>query len=326
MKEFLVRTSERSKFKKCRQSWQWSYVDLLSPRRVSSALEFGTLAHRVLELRYPPGRKRGRKPDAIAKDVWTEYLRADGEEFTVKSGEENVPAGDLLVHMMENYYNEYGDDDRYKVLSSEMTFQVKVNDPDTSKYLFTYVGTIDGVWEDVEDQTVVFAEHKTGASLDPFGAPIYLDEQQASYWAFGPIWLEHQGIVKPGQPIDYVLYNRLRKGFRDPRPCNDDGHRLNKDGSVSKRQPIPLFKREKIMRTQSERALTMGRIRDEVREMKLVRKGKLSVYKTPDRHCGFCEFRDMCEVHESGSDWESMKEGMFNTWDPYEDHSNGGVE
>lgn len=356
----MIRTSERSKFKDCRQAWQWSYVDHLKPLREKPALVFGTLAHRVLELRYPPGTKRGPRPDKLAKKVWLEFLKAGGEEFTMNVGPtEPVDAGEFLVHMFENYYEEYGDDERYEVVASEMTFQVEVFHPKTGDFLFTYVGTIDGVWYDNNLGVFVFAEHKTGAGLEPFGAPIYLDEQQGSYWAYGPIWLQHIGVLKDGQRIDHVLYNRLRKGIRDDRPRNEAGQYLNSPmkedlltaaldqcdevpkkvtvadlkklledadfdwtqlGAISKNQGTPLFKREQIKRTEEERARTMRRVISEAREMRLVREGKLKVYKRPDRHCTYCEFRDMCEVHEGGGDWKAIRDSMFRTWDPYEDH------
>jgi hypothetical protein len=354
-----LRTSERTLFKKCRLAWKWSYVDCLKPLRESSALGYGSLAHKVLELRYPKGRKRGPRPDILAKQVYKDYLSEGGQEFTVKIGDTAHDAGEFLVHMFENYYEEYGDDERYAVIAPEQTFAVDVFHPATNKYLFTQVGTIDGVWRDLDTGLVIFVEHKTGANLEPFGAPIYLDEQQATYWAFGPMWLEHTGVLKPGQEIDHVLYNRLRKGLRDDRPINPEGKRLNKPtkdilvaaaedaglefrrgikvtdlvtlledygvnttllGAVSQSQPVPLFKREPVYRTAQERARTLARIRAEFREMKLARAGKLATYKTPDRHCGFCAFRDACELHEAGEDYKALFETQFNIWDPYSDH------
>ena len=48
------------------------------------------------------------------------------------------------------------------------------------------------------------------------------------------------------------------------------------------------------------------------------------VYKTPGplfmSNCKFCEFRDMCELHETGNDWEMFKEATYGNWDPYSDH------
>jgi hypothetical protein len=48
------------------------------------------------------------------------------------------------------------------------------------------------------------------------------------------------------------------------------------------------------------------------------------VYKNPGPqfkpNCSFCQFRDMCELHETGNDWESFKHHAFGTWTPYEAH------
>lgn len=331
----------------------------LKARTEKPSLSFGTDAHAVLELRYPKGRKRGPHPAKIAKKYMMDRLKAGYDEYTVKIGGNEIPADELLIHMMENYYDEYGDDERYEVIASEHTFAVDVHHPKSGRFMFTYVGTIDGVWRDTWHDTVVFAEHKTGAGLNPFGAPIYLDEQQAAYWAYGPIWLEHQGLIKKGQPIDHVLYNRLRKGFRDERPTNATGHKLNKPskdvlvtyatennlefpkgatmdvltqviieaggephllGEISKVQPVPLFKREPVMRTPEERVVTMNRAINEFMEMEYVRKGKLAVIKNPGRHCGYCQFRDVCEVHEAGGDYETLLKVEFDTWEPYDAH------
>ena len=55
--------------------------------------------------------------------------------------------------------------------------------------------------------------------------------------------------------------------------------------------------------------------------MVLLRAGLIPVRKTPDRsHCGFCSFKDMCELHERGSDWETYRNAMYRTEDPYADH------
>lgn len=319
--EVFIRNSERSRFKDCRQAWWWSYVDCLKSLNEKTALQYGTLAHRVLELRYPPGTKRGPKPAFLAKKVWKQYLADGGDEFSLKlSKTEPVPADEMLVEMFTNYYDEYGDDERYKVISAEQVFQIDVFHPKTGKYMFTWVGTIDGIWYDLWEKQYLFAEHKTGGTLDPFGAPIYLDEQQASYWALGYQWAVATGLIPAKAPMKGVLYNRLRKAFADTRPQDENGHRLNKDGTKSKNQPTPLFKRELVYRTPEERAGTIRSIMNEAREMKMVRSGRLAVYKRPDKHCTYCEFRDMCEVHESGGDWLAMKDGLYKNWDPYDAH------
>jgi hypothetical protein len=34
----------------------------------------------------------------------------------------------------------------------------------------------------------------------------------------------------------------------------------------------------------------------------------------------------MCEINEIGSDWKAMRDTMYTTWDPYEDHNNMNME
>lgn len=318
----LLRTSERSSFTTCRWQWWWGYNLHYQTRRVRPALGFGDLVHQALAAYYVPGRKRAGHPAEHFDRIYRGYCK-NHEPIVVKDSEDEgkrVDAGDLGVEMLTNYVEQWGDDSRYEVVASEQTFQVDVHDPRTGVYLFTYVGTFDGIWRDLQTNQLGFAEHKTGASLDPFGAPLVLDEQSSSYWTFGPDWLRHQGLLADDQVLDFILYNRLRKGFRDQRPVNDSGLSLNMDGSVSKKQPAPLFKREISYRTEYERAQVMRRAIHQAREMRLIREGKLVPYKMPGKHCGFCQFRTMCEIHEMGSDWRSILNAEFTKWEPYDAH------
>lgn len=96
-------------------------------------------------------------------------------------------------------------------------------------------------------------------------------------------------------------------------------------GEVSKSQPPPFFLRTNVYRDQADRESLMTRIRMVAWEMGQVRAKKIPVYKTialqwPDQHCNGCQFRDMCELHESGSDWEELRDLTMTSWDPYEAH------
>lgn len=311
----LVRTSERSTFKECRQKWWWAYVEHLRKIRVSSPLFFGDLVHRSLEAWYIPGKKRGVHPAVTFSALWGEWLANGGEEVMV--GEHS--AGDLGVEMLKNYVDFYGNDEHLEVIAPEMKFQVDVEDS-KGNYLFTYVGTCDGVVRDLTTMKIGILEHKTGASLEPFGAPLPLDDQNGAYWTFLPFQLWEDEILPHGQWPDFMLYNRLRKAPADQRPKNSMGQALNKNGSVSKVQPAPLFRREFIMRTNGDRRNVMRSAKAEAREMGLVKNRKLQVYKHPGKHCGYCEFREMCEVHETGSDWKALRDNMYVTWNPYDEH------
>lgn len=91
-------------------------------------------------------------------------------------------------------------------------------------------------------------------------------------------------------------------------------------GEVSKVQPPPLFHREIVHRGPADRANVYQRIMDQADEMHEVRHGLRPALKSPGKDCGYCEWRDLCEVHEAGGDWKRMMAGMSKTWEPYEQH------
>ncbi len=339
--------------------WYWAYIMCLKSTRPAKALIFGSLMHEAWALWYPPGVKRGILPATSFKKLYTEYLRDGGEELFMKDDtDDRIDMGELGVHMMENYVEQWGDDEDLEIIQPELIFQVDVYDA-KGKYLYTYVGAIDGVARKRSTGELIFLEHKTGAGLDPFGAPTELDEQSGSYWAFAHNYLWNEGIVPQGEYTTGVLFNRARKAFADTRPRNAEGQALNKPakdvlfarclelkleperkmvvadlcdlleaegenplllGEPSKSQPQPLFKREMITREPAALADLVRRASAEIKEMRLVRKGVLEVYKNPGKHCIYCEFRDMCEVHEAGGDFKSMERSLYKSWEPYAPH------
>lgn len=326
----VVRNSELSTWRECRQKWDWGWNERLRRREGSAAaLEFGTLIHRALELFYKPGKKRGGHPANIWKNkVWPEHLAAGGEDFIAKAGsdeEGGVMAYDLGLSMMREYYKEYGKDEHYEILVPEQTFQLDIPYPEwhplTGELLGVFTGTVDAVIRDLRTGRIGFFEHKTGRDLNPFGAPLIMDEQAGSYWTFGAMYLEATGLIDSASDLDFVLYNRLRKALPDDRPRNADGHALNKNGTVSKRQPTPLFKREYTWRSDADRQSVYDRVVLEMLELKAAKEGDFFIYKSPQKNCGFCEFRDMCEIHETKGDWEDYKKQVMGVWEPYEDHA-----
>lgn len=321
----LMRNSETQTFKDCRQWWEWAYVKFYKARAVSPPLTIGSMVHDALETYYPKGRKRGPKPASTVLRTYRRYLEQGGQEIRVKTGkgedtDKYVDAGDLMVEMMENYVKLYGKDDYVEVVAPEQLFQVDVFDPKTGLYVCTQVGQIDLVFRDLRTNRVGFMEHKTGATLEPFGAPEELDEQTGTYWTYGPTYLKHTGQIPEDMELDFIMFNRMKKSFGDKRAKNAEGLSLNLDGKVSKQQPAPLFKRSMIYRNAADSNILDKRIRAVALEMEMVRNGQLEIYKHPDKHCGYCEFRPVCEVHESGGDYRSMFKMMYTKWEPYSEH------
>jgi hypothetical protein len=229
---------------------------------------------------------------------------------------------ELGVTMLENYVKHWKiADEEYEIISSEQVFQVpigKVND-----HRIIYVGTIDGVWKHLPTKKLRFAEHKTAAAISRDALP--MDEQVGAYWTYGPRWLLLKGILKSGERLDGVLYNWLRKAIPDPAAFYDNlGRKLNQDGTISKRQPPPYFDRQLTFRGDMEAARVKERVKQQVKDMIEARENPSLIYKNPGPsflpNCKFCSFRDMCELHETGNDWEAFKKAAYTNWSPYEAH------
>jgi hypothetical protein len=100
-----------------------------------------------------------------------------------------------------------------------------------------------------------------------------------------------------------------------------DEHGIVVLGERSKSQPPPLFERHGIKRTPAQRVMQLYRLQAEVNKMLMLREGILDITKSPSRDtCPMCPYREMCELHESGSDWEGYRDSMFRSDDPYADH------
>jgi len=322
----LLRNSERTTFKRCQQQWHWNFNDLLKPTETAPALKFGDLVHQALARYYKPGTKRGPHPAKVFESLFAEKLMDEyAEGFRDEDGDWHE-AGHLGVSMLERYVTLYEEQDKqYRVISSEQIFFVplKVEIPGHGVVKFRFVGTVDGVWQDRSNKDIFFAEHKTTKAIATDA--LQMDEQAGSYWTYAPKWLRRKGILKPGQMPTHIMYNFLRKWAPDPAYRYDElGHKLNKDGSVSKQQAAPAFKRWPVYRDLADRINMHQRVLDEFTDMYTIRQGERAYYKNPGPlfmpNCRGCPFRDMCELHETGNDWEALRDATMTSWSPYAAH------
>jgi len=323
---FVVRTSERVDFTRCRQRWWWAYQDRLKPIQNAPALRFGDLIHQALAAWYKPSKPgkvlRGVKPWITFDKVYKQQLEDNLSDFNIRLEDDEawVNARELGNEMLRNYIERWGRDERYRVIAPEQAIQVDLYMADGT-YLCTYVAQLDVVVQDLETFQFGLMEHKTAGSIRT--DHLDLDEQGGTYWAVAPFWLEQKGVMKPGQDLDFILYNFLRKAAKDKRKQDADGAYLNLDGKVSKNQPAPLFQREKMYRGKNERIALLQRLEQQVLEMRGVAAGEIDCYKTILGGCrGMfgCPFREMCVVHESNGDWEAVRDATMSTWDPYSAH------
>lgn len=317
----LLRTSERTAYKRCRWAWDVTYNQQLKPKVSAPALRFGTLVHRAMELRYPPGLKRGPHPAETFEKLYEDELGEAIAKFGFKDEDGSWhDAGEMGVAMLEHYVETFGKEDEWKVVQSEMTFQVPVLETPTT--ILVYVGIIDGVWQNRSTKELWIRDWKTAKSIPAnVGSHLTLDEQPGSYWSFAPEFLTQTGVLKPNQRLQGIDFFYMRKALKDPRPTNAAGHALNKDGSISKQQPAQYFARVPTYRGEHEMQTLRERVLQEAKEHQLARQGKLAIYKNPGvMTCGGCGVRDICELHESGHDWEAMLQATFVPWSPYGEH------
>jgi hypothetical protein len=185
-----------------------------------------------------------------------------------------------------------------------------------------YVGTVDLAIRNHHTGLIEYIDHKFMKSIET--EHLYIDDQNGGYLAIGTHELRQRGLIGPKEAVRVLVYNFLRKATPPDKPKNAAGKYLNKDGTVSKRQPPPFFLRERIERTGAERNKQIQRIAEEAYVIGLARAGKLPITKTPTRDCKWdCSFFDLCQIHESGGDVEFAKSQLFKREDPYQEYYPG---
>lgn len=300
-----ISASMRSSFKRCRYQWHFRYMRKLEPKHTAPALRFGTLIHTALEGYYRPGVQRGPHPARIFEQAYErEFKDALAMGFKDEDDKWHEAKG-LGIDMLEHYVEHYGHDDEWEVLATEQVFTMPVYQPGTHRVIGRYIGVLDLIMRHRPTKNIWFWDHKSAKSIDT--SYLAMDDQSSGYWTYGADWAYKNGILKPDQPLMGITFNFLRKGKRDTRPKNELGQYLNQDGSVSQKQPSRHFERFTSYRGEAERAHTRHRCAWELEEMGLVKRGVLDLGKSPDKmNCKFCDVRDICELHETGSDWQEM--------------------
>jgi len=314
-----LRTSERSAFKRCVFRWYLEYrmgYRQRSPQ--ADALWFGIGVHEALAQWYLKGKKRGPHP-ADTFEEWAGEEINFARTYLDETFDEPVwvDAKELGIAMLEQYIAYYGRDSQWEVIATEQEFRVRIMHDRTP--LAYFASRWDGVVRDLSDGNIYLAEHKTASQI--VTAYLELDDQGGSYWAVASQLLQRQGILRPDEHIAGIIYNFLRKALPDERPQNADGMYLNKDNSVSKRQPPPAFVRTVVERSPKEQNTQLTRIADEVAVMNAVRHGTIPITKTPTKDCPRCPFWIPCTLHERGNKhaFDEVMKNNYRQENPYGD-------
>jgi len=330
----LLRTSERAAFKRCQLRWWWGFREGLKPGGTDHGpLWFGTGMHLALAEWYIPGTERGRDP----RETWTEFVEDSVHDMvrtTTFGAEEEQVFDDAITlgkHMLNYYLATYGLDEKWEIIAPEQTFAVTISDPrsgvgyptgDRVRPLAVYVGTFDGVYRNRETGKIWLLEHKTAAQINT--KHLVLDDQPGSYLMVAETVLRNQGKIGPHETIEGVMYNFLAKRKPSDKPRDAKGRYLNKDGSVSKIQPSDTLLRQPVRRSIKQKLMMEKRIQTEAIQMEPFRTDFDALTKNPTRDCSWdCSFFELCQVHETGGDYEEFIRNVMVVEDPYIDHRLG---
>jgi hypothetical protein len=261
LERYVIRTSDRQTFKRCRQRWDYGSKlrQNYEPIKVAAPLDFGTAIHKALEVYYDPNtwgwlkdeRKHVVHAATIAAFIETnraqllryEAIRGTDEERR----QEFVERATLGTGMLTNYFGWAPARDDFTPVYTEVEFEVPIPVPpglemtlNRPEFSFdsverqlqfrgapvVYQGRIDLIVE--KDGRYYIDDHKTAGQMrEDVINFLAMDEQMKSYgWA-----VQQQLDI----PIAGIIYNELYKGVPEP-PKQNMSLRQGRWYSVNRQQ------------------------------------------------------------------------------------------
>lgn len=321
----LVRSHERIDFKRCVKKWYWRWRMGLVPKAQSfGALELGTWVHQALEGWYGEGYTRNGNLSehfiSHAEAALDSAATAGAPMYVLDKAEELAALGEAMTRAYERHY---GKDPDVYVLAVEIPLEFSIPNYRGNEIIAIHRLKPDMVYAD-RSKAVRLMENKTAAVIRV--VHLVIDDQARPYGAMAERALKRLGVLDKRDQFAGVTYNFLRKALPDERPTNAKGLYLNKNGSVSKKQPTPLFLRYYAPMTAAAKVIALERIQRETIEITsltlALRNKRIDpavLPKTPHTSCDkFCPFFSMCVAEEQGTDISDMRRTMFVRQDPYE--------
>lgn len=318
----LIRSHEIMDYKRCPKMWYWKWRLGLVPKEKSlGALELGTWLHDALASWYKMDRNARNASTLLEKYryVVRSSVRQDIPTHVLEKGRELALLGKT---MLKSYAKHYQGDKDWDVIGAEIPLEVEITDRE-GKPLGLYRLKLDLVIRSRSTGKIWIIEHKSAKVIRT--DHLKIDGQARPYGALSELAMKHVGILSKQESIEGILYNFMRKAVPDSREVDEKGMALNKNGTVSKRQPIPLFKRHPITLTKRSKLVALKRIQLDVTLLTELR-NYLTKYrdfadklpKTSHWSCPrFCNFFAMCELEEEGGNITELRKGMFTRKDPY---------
>jgi hypothetical protein len=328
MTQPIVRSHERMDYKRCPKKWYWKWRLGLVPKAISfGALDLGTWVHVAFSNWYGKGKRRHgaliSRFDHASGVAIEEAQRNGAPEFALAKAEELAALGS---GMMIAYEKHYGKDPGIDVIQAEIPLEFTFSDPDwhgPEKVIAIHRLKPDLVYRDT-NHDIFLMEHKTAAQIRT--GHLVIDDQARPYGVLADRALRNAGIISAKERVKGIMYNYLRKGQADDREKNSQGQALNKDGSISKRQPTPLFVRHPVYLTRAAKQQTLWRLLRETVEIteltRAIRAKEVdpaTLKKTPHHSCPrTCDYFSICVAEEEGTNIRDMQRLMFVRKDPYE--------
>jgi hypothetical protein len=315
-----VRSHERIDYKRCPKKWYWHWRKGLVPIGIRfGALELGTWVHEALAQWYECGTSQSLPGllNAVSGRSILAAKAANAPEYVMDDAWKMAAMGEA---MLTHYQKVHGADNKVRVLAVEAPLE----------FNFVYPhGTVihklkpDLVYVD-EQGDIWLMEHKTAAVIRT--DHLVIDDQARPYMAMAERGLKKAGIIKADQYLKGIMYNFIRKALPDERETDEQGRSLNNDGTVSKRQPIPILRRVPLVLTTQATNIALKRLKNEVyvinRLTRAIRNGDIDphiIAKTPHSSCvKFCPYFAMCVTEEQGGNISHMQQTMYRCQDPYD--------
>lgn len=324
----VIRSHERMDFKRCQRKWFWRWRKGLVPKNKSfGALDLGTWVHDAFAVWYLPAtakrevRRWGVLSEHFDTIAWTAIERAKDTtpEHVIAEAEK---LRELGLAMMQAYERHYGRDERIAVVKPEIPLEFNFSNRQ-GRMFARHKLKPDMLYRDTETGKLWLMEHKTAKTVKV--EHLVIDDQARPYGSMSERALRRAGLFKKGDRLAGINYNFIRKGMPDERELDAQGRALNKDGTVSKRQPAPFFARYPVFMSTGAKAQTLIRLQNEVAMItattEALRHKQLlpsQLMKTPHKSCPrFCDYFEMCKLEEEGADISVMQRSAYRIEDPY---------
>lgn len=323
----IIRSHERMDFGRCPKKWYWKWRKGLTPRaKTFGPLEFGTWWHEALAKWYGFPLKLRRDPLSLQGEfiaasqlAITLAQHAGAPEHQIDKAQELAALGEDMAHAYVLHYQ--GDPD-IQVIQAEIPLEFEIPD-ETGKVVAVHRLKPDLVYAD-RNWGVWLMEHKTAAQIRT--EHLVIDGQARPYGVMAEPALRKLGLLSGRHKFEGIMYNFARKALSDERQRDATGKALNKNGTVSARQPAANFVRHPVTLTRAAKRVTLARIQTEtilVTTMaQEVRNGEWDparIPKTPHSSCvKFCDYFSICAAEENGTDISEMTRSLFMQRDPYD--------